>query len=302
MSNARVITDVTVTYHPFPDGTRAALLTLDHPGSERRPNAIAPETLDALEAAIAEATSAGVAAILVTGRPGSFAAGSDLGSGGSFDRGLSGSEVSDGGRRVFCMLMDSQIPTFACINGVAIGGGLELALHCHYRAISADAGLITMPELTLGLVPGWGGSYLVPRLIGPRNAVHMILENPLAQNAPIGPAEAVALGIGDVLLPAEGFVDACIEWAFAVVSGGETVPRTDHLADAGAWEEAAAWGHELIAQHPEHTSQAPARILALLSAARTSTRAEAYAAENRAIDDLLDTPEAQAALARFRRR
>ena len=58
------------------------------------------------------------------------------------------------------------MPTFAFVNGAAMGGGLELALHCHYRTLSAGAAALALPEVSLGLVPGWGGTQLLPNLIG----------------------------------------------------------------------------------------------------------------------------------------
>ena len=76
----------------------------------------------------------------------------------------------------------SPVPTFALINGMALGGGLEVTLHCHYRTVSAAAAGIALPECFLGLVPGWGGAFLVPNLIGIERAVTVIIENPLSQN------------------------------------------------------------------------------------------------------------------------
>ena len=62
------------------------------------------------------------------------------------------------------------MPTFAFVNGAAMGGGLELALHCHYRTLSAGVAALALPEVSLGLVPGWGGTQLLPNLIGVINA------------------------------------------------------------------------------------------------------------------------------------
>ena len=70
------------------------------------------------------------------------------------------------GHAVLDKLHTSPVPTFALINGLALGGGLEIALHAHYRTVSAAAAGIALPECFLGLVPGWGGAYLVPNLIG----------------------------------------------------------------------------------------------------------------------------------------
>jgi enoyl-CoA hydratase/carnithine racemase len=61
-----------------------------------------------------------------------------------------------------------------------MGGGVEIALACDYRTISAGVPALALPECFLGLVPGWGGCYLLPNLIGPENALKVIVENPLS--------------------------------------------------------------------------------------------------------------------------
>ncbi len=75
-------------------------------------------------------------------------------------------QIGELGHRVFKRLRDSSIPTFAFVNGAAMGGGLEVALHCHYRTVSAGAAALALPEVAIGLVPGWGGTQLLPNLIG----------------------------------------------------------------------------------------------------------------------------------------
>ena len=80
-----------------------------------------------------------------------------------------------------------------------MGGGLELALSCHYRTLASNAAAIALPEVFLGLFPGWGGTQLLPNLIGANDAVTVIFENALNQNKMLKPAEALKLGIADVL-------------------------------------------------------------------------------------------------------
>ena len=75
--------------------------------------------------------------------------------------------VAQAGHRAFAAIMDLPVPTFAFVNGAAMGGGLEIALACDYRTVSAGVRAIALPETFLGLVPGWGGCYLLPRLVGP---------------------------------------------------------------------------------------------------------------------------------------
>ena len=85
------------------------------------------------------------------------------------------------GHDVFRRLGEIDIPTFSFINGLALGGGLEVGLHCHYRTVASTA-FTALPEVFLGLVPGWGGATILPKLIGPERAVQVIMLNALNNN------------------------------------------------------------------------------------------------------------------------
>ena len=126
---------------------------------------------------------------------------------------------------MFARLRDAPIPTFAFINGAAMGGGLELALHCHYRTLSPAPAALALPEVSLGLVPGWGGTQLLPNLIGIASAAQVIMQNPLTQNQMLRPAQAAELGIADVLFEPADFLERSLEWAAGVVRGDVTVQR-----------------------------------------------------------------------------
>ena len=104
----------------------------------------------------------------VTGKPFIFAVGADLtGDAGRRHRREQAQATSAGsGHASSRSSRDATVPTFAFVNGAAMGGGLELALHCHYRTLSAGVPALALPEVFLGLVPGWGGSQLLPNLIG----------------------------------------------------------------------------------------------------------------------------------------
>ena len=107
------------------------------------------------------------------------------------------------GHDVFRRLGELEIPTFAFINGLALGGGLEVGLHCNYRTVATTA-LTGLPEVFLGLVPGWGGATLLPKLIGPERAVQVIILNALNNNTMLKAKDAKELGIADAVFePAE---------------------------------------------------------------------------------------------------
>ena len=161
----------------------AALITLDNGFDHTKPNTFGPGGLASLDAAITEALAGrpGVhrghrqaVHLLRRRRPHRHAAASAPAS--RRWRSAGSATGSSPGLR------DSTVPTFAFVNGAAMGGGLELALHCHYRTLSAGVAALALPEVSLGLVPGWGGTQLLPNLIGIINAAQVIVQNPLKQN------------------------------------------------------------------------------------------------------------------------
>ena len=74
------------------------------------------------------------------------------------------------------------MPSFVFFNGLALGGGLEIGLHADYRTVDASVPALALPEVFLGLIPGWGGATILPNLIGIENALKVVIENPLKQN------------------------------------------------------------------------------------------------------------------------
>src|SRR3954470_11166556 len=124
------------------------------------------------------------------------------------------------------------------------GGGLELALHCHYRTISGGA-FVAFPEVFLGLVPGWGGTQLLPNLIGIDAAVTVIVDNALAQNKVTPGPKAAKLGIAAAVFEPADFLERSLEWAAGVLDGDVTVARPE--ADRSAWDDAIARARAVVA-------------------------------------------------------
>ena len=168
-----------------------------------RPNTFGPQTIAGLQATVdglrARAEAGEIQAVGITGKPFVFAVGADL-SGVALRRpSASRPWPSPGpGHAAFASIMDLPVPTFAFVNGAAMGGGVEIALACDYRTISYGVPAFALPETFLGLVPGWGGCYLLPNLVGAANALKVIIENPLSQNRMLKAKEVAALGIADV--------------------------------------------------------------------------------------------------------
>src|SRR5262249_53558198 len=158
------------------------------------------------------------------------------------------------------------IPTFGFINGAALGGGLELALHCHYRTLSAGVSAVALPEVSLGLVPAWGGTQLLPNLIGVVNAATVVIQNPLQQNRMLRAAEAHELGISDALFEPADFLERSLEWAASVVSGRTRVERRP--VDRESWEGVIAFARGMLDERLHGAAPAPYRALDLLALAR----------------------------------
>ncbi|MGB2840522.1 MAG: 3-hydroxyacyl-CoA dehydrogenase NAD-binding domain-containing protein [Actinomycetes bacterium] len=294
-----VVTETKIHYVELPGGAgKAALLTLDNGRDHKRPNTFGPASLASLEAALEEiATRDDLAAVCLTGKPFIFSVGADL----SVFRQLTSHdqvlEIGRLGHRVFGKLATLPVPSFAFINGASMGGGLEVALHCTYRTVSAAAPALALPEVFLGLVPGWGGATLLPRIVGPDNAVTVIVQNPLTFNTMLKPKQAAALGVADVTLDGADFVERSLAWTASVVTGEVSVERPDPTDEE--WDAALARARAIVSGRTKDVPPAPQRALELLANARTASLADGFAAEDQALADLTLSPELAASLYAF---
>jgi 3-hydroxyacyl-CoA dehydrogenase/enoyl-CoA hydratase/carnithine racemase len=293
-----VVTRALVRDVPLPYGAGTmALITLDNGHDHTRPNTFGPAGLLALRDALdSVAGRDDIAAVGVTGKPFIFAVGADLGVAAVIRARDEALAVGRLGHEVFRRFGELSVPSFAFVNGAALGGGLELALHCSYRTISSGVTAIAFPECLLGLLPGWGGTYLLPHLIGPAKALKLIIENPLSQNRMLAGPEAFSLGIADALFEPADFLAESLRWAARVLTGSVTVTRSDPEED---WDQAAA-GARFFADGKLHgAAPAPYRAIDLVAAARDRTRDEGFAAEDEALADLLLSDELAASLYAF---
>ncbi|MFE9919639.1 3-hydroxyacyl-CoA dehydrogenase NAD-binding domain-containing protein [Micromonospora sp. NPDC005553] len=275
----------------------AALITLDNGFDHTKPNTFGPGGLASLDEAITAALAADPAFIAVTGKPYIFCVGADIvGLPQLADR-AQALEIGRLGHRVFARLKDSTVPTFAFVNGAAMGGGLELALHCHYRTLSGGAAALALPEVSLGLVPGWGGTQLLPNLIGIPAATQVIIQNPLMQNKMLKPKQAAELGIADVLLEPADFLERSLEWAAGVVRGQVTVTRPE--VDKDMWAGVLYFARETLNQRLHGAVPAAYKALDLLEAAKDGDFAAGTAAEDEALADLVFSEELRSGLYAF---
>lgn len=275
-----------------------ALITLDNSLDHNRPNTFGPQSLLALDAAITAATALNPTAIALTGKPFIFAAGADL-SALSF---ITSREQSLGigklGHDVFRRLGESKIPTFAFINGLALGGGLEVGLHCHYRTLASTA-FTALPEVFLGLVPGWGGATILPKLIGPERAVQVIMLNALNNNTMMKAKDAFKLGVVDAVYEPSDFLERSIAFAANVLNGTTKVERKDYSQDP-AWESALATGKAAaLKKYGGAEIASPMKALELISAAKGNTLGAGFDAEDLALADLTMSDPLRASLYAF---
>ncbi|MGY4642707.1 3-hydroxyacyl-CoA dehydrogenase NAD-binding domain-containing protein [Cellulomonas sp. URHB0016] len=278
-----------------------ALVTLDNGLDHTKPSTLGPIGMAELAATLTgvrdRVAARELVAVAVTGKPYFLAAGADLTQATALTGRSSALELGRAGHAAYALLQDMGVPTFAFVNGVALGGGLELALNCHYRTAASDVRALALPETGLGLVPGWGGAYLVPRLVGVEKALDVILTRPAA-NKPYSATEAASIGLVDVVLDPADFLEESIRWAARVLSGEVVVERRP-LDPAPVWDGVVAAARQRLDAVVHRSRPAPYRALDLVAAARDADRESAFAAEDEALADLLMSDEMRASVYAF---
>jgi len=183
-----------------------ALLTVNRP---KALNALDDLTFDEIAAVVTEvAKDPELRALVVTGAgEKAFAAGADIPSIRALTSAKQGEELSRKGQKVFDLLEKLEKPVIAAVNGFALGGGCELAMSCDFR-FAADTAKLGLPEITLGLLPGYGGSQRLPRLVGKSRAKMLIFTGEM-----VDAAEALRIGLVDQVFPAAELMDAAKKFA-----------------------------------------------------------------------------------------
>ncbi len=211
---------------------RVALVTIDHPPA----NALDSNTLKDLSAAVDDLLANDEAkAIVITGAGQmAFVAGADIG---EFAKALQSGNADEmramleRGHATFLKIENSPKPVIAAINGVCLGGGLELALACHIR-IAGDRARLGFSEINLGLMPGWGGTQRLPRVVGRGKALEIMLTGDM-----ITAQDAKAAGLVQQVVPTADVVRQAVGLAKKIVAKSklpaagilEAVRASDHL-------------------------------------------------------------------------
>ena len=190
---------------------RLAVVTIDRPPV----NALNREVIEQLEVIFDElSVDAGVGAVIITGAgEKAFVAGADISEFPQLNS-ANGEQLSRRGQQVYQKIADCPVPVIAAVNGFALGGGLELALACDIRVMAENA-KVGLPEVTLGIFPGYGGTQRLPRTIAPGRAKEMIFTGEM-----IGAEEAYRIGLADFLTPAGESVTRAREIAEKILKAG----------------------------------------------------------------------------------
>ena len=271
-----------------------ALVTIDNGEDWTKPTFFGEAALESLDGLLGELEGGDFRAAVITGKPFFFAAGADITEfpGITRERAIQGARA---GHELFARLRALPFPTVAAINGACLGGGVELALHCTARTISGAVRHFAFPEVFLGLFPAWGGTQLLPRLVGPDAAIKVIVSNPLRQNRMLRATEVAELGIADRLLDPAEFVDESLTFA------RELAERPLERAEQG-WSDTDTIfrrARTSVDDTVHGAAPAPYSALGLIEGAREWTVEEGYRREEEAIGELLPGPQAQASIYAF---
>jgi 3-hydroxyacyl-CoA dehydrogenase/enoyl-CoA hydratase/carnithine racemase len=272
-----------------------ALVTIDNGEDHTRPTTFERHALESLQRVLGELEGGDWAGMVLTGKPFVFAAGADIGQfgGATAERAREGSAA---GHELFGRIRELPYPTLAAINGACLGGGLEIALHCRYRTISTAVRHFASPEVFLGIIPAWGGTQLIPHLVGAETAVKFIVENPLRQNRMLDGRKAFELGFADALLEPAEFLDESV--AFLLQNLDQPHKRVRPL-DVSEIAEAVRKARARIDDQVHGAAPAPYLALDLIEGSASWSLEEGYRREEDALAELLPSPQAQASIYAF---
>ncbi|MBK4346737.1 enoyl-CoA hydratase/isomerase family protein [Lacisediminihabitans sp. G11-30] len=306
MSDDEVVTHSYVRDIPISGGKTLALVTLDNGRDHTRPSTLGPltllefaETLDGLKERAAKGEIAGVA---VTGKPFILAAGADLSKVSEIPSKAIGKQMAQLGHAALGRLSELGVPSFVFINGLALGGGVEIGLNADYRTIDRNIPALALPEVFLGIIPGWGGAWLLPNLIGIENALKVIVENPLKNNRTLKGQEAFDLGIADAIFDSVSFLEDSVRWADGVISGSIKVKRPNvpgKIERAVKWDVAIGIATKMLQNRIGTVAKSPYKALELLKAAKNTDKKTGFAAEDEALSELISGDQFQASIYAF---
>lgn len=273
---------------------RVALVTIDNGEDYRKPTTLGRSAFESAVQVLDELERGDWEAAVFTGKPFVFCVGADIDEFGKVEDPREGIRAGHG---LFARIRDLPFPTVAAINGAALGGGLELALHCSARTLAANVRHIGFPEVFLSIIPGWGATQLLPRLVGPEAAAKVIVLNPLRQNRLLKAEDAYELGIVDRLLEPVEFLDESLQFARDLASTTVVLAREE--PDWSDVETVLRKARSRVDDAVHGATRAPYLALDLIAGAQHWSLEEGYAAEEDAMAELLVSDQAQASAYAF---
>jgi enoyl-CoA hydratase/carnithine racemase len=201
-----------------------AIVWLDNPPA----NSLAPAVIEGLEKAWAEIEGSARAMVVASPNPALFCAGADIKAFTKMDE-TSGRDLLDRAHGLFRAWERSRVMTIAAVNGLALGGGCELAMACDVRLAGWSASF-GQPEISLGIIPGFGGTQRLPRLVGPAKALEMN-----TTGEPISAGEAFEYGLVNWIAPDHQLFDEAMSWGRKFARQApvalEQIKRVSHAGD-----------------------------------------------------------------------
>ena len=288
------------------DRDHVGWLTFDRPGASV--NTLTLELMQALDALLSQlesriANGQILALVVRSGKEGAFFAGADVEAIASLSSAAEAEAASAQGQRIFRRIERLRVPTIAAIDGACMGGGTELALHCDFRLASdRKSTRIGLPEIRLGILPGFGGTVKLPARVGLQNALGLILSGKAVR-----PAQALKIGLVDRVAPAASFIAAIREFTRAVISG-DVQPAAPSLGLRDRLLEGTGPGRTILfgaarkraAAEAGPFYPAPARAIRVLAESVGKKADDAYGLEARALGELAVTPESRNLVRVFR--
>jgi 3-hydroxyacyl-CoA dehydrogenase/enoyl-CoA hydratase/carnithine racemase len=305
LESDEVVTNSYVNDVTLPSGKILALITLDNGKDHTRPNTLGPKTLIGFAQKLDElkerAAKKEIHAVAVTGKPYFLAAGADLTHVQDIRERKIGRLIGELGHYSLGKLSEVGVPSFVFINGLALGGGLEIALNADYRTINKTAPAVALPEVFIGLIPGWGGAYLLPNLIGIKNALKVIIENPLKQNRVLSPQDAFELGIADAMFDSARYLEDSLAWADRVINGMKVKRKHEPNAieKATIWGPAVSIARSMVEEKLGKVPLSPYKALDLIAQARSGSKEDAFRREDDAIEELIASDQFRASIYAF---
>ena len=305
LESDEVVTHSYVNDVTLQSGKVLALITLDNGKDHTRPNTLGPKTLlelaEKLDQLKQRADKKEIHAVAVTGKPYFLAAGADLTHVQDIRERKIGRLIGELGHYSLGKLSELGVPSFVFINGLALGGGLEIALNADYRTINKTAPAVALPEVFIGLIPGWGGAYLLPNLIGIKNALKVIIENPLKQNRVLSPEDAYELGIADAMFDSARYLEDSLAWADKVINGMKVKRKHEPNAieKATIWGPAVSIARSMVEEKLGKVPLSPYKALDLIAEAKSGSKEEAFRREDDAIEELIASDQFRASIYAF---